>query len=395
MSVRNLAGSPPVLQSSHSCPPPPCASLPEPRQPRHLPKPTTASVLPKGLGRHPRVAREPKLGRRGCRQAGGWVFVYFWWEACTSTLGSLVLGLWRSRAEFVSGKLLLSDFQVNGRQILTPLSCYSLPSKRSELWNFSFYFLPSWPCLRRQQVPLVGGTSSRHDAGKWRREIFTPRNPVWQAKDVWACERDRRAGGSVQLQLLDETFPETERDHFPGERRQGRSVHIVTRLTGDSSLSCHSSMVTACTASASKANTQGFDQVCSYSASGVQPSLGSSGAGDFADCRISLVSYGDTFVGFLVAVPRPYPGLMRRVSVAVLWSSVQAAARALGRLLYHDPLGEVLGSPAPPLCAPERAGRLLWSVEGAGFEQLLLSYFCMIHTCLGHTWSLFMTGMKH
>lgn len=42
------------------------------------------------------------------------------------------------------------------------------------------------------------------------------------------------------------------------KRGQGRSVHIVTatRLTGDSSLSCHSSMVTACMASTSKANTQ-------------------------------------------------------------------------------------------------------------------------------------------
>lgn len=160
--------------------------------------------------------------------------------------------------------------------------------------------------------------SSRRNAGKRRREIFTSRNPVWQAKDVWACERDRRAGGSVQLRLLDEAFPETEQDHFPGERRQGRSAHTVTRLTGDSSLSCPSSMVTACTASASKANAQGFDQVCSYSTSGAQPSLGSSGAGDFAACRISPVSYGDTFIRFLLAVPSPYPGLTQRVSVAVL-----------------------------------------------------------------------------
>lgn len=51
---------------------------------------------------------------------------------------------------------------------------------------------------------------------------------------------------------------ETEQDHVSGERGQGRSVRVVTAtgLTSDSSLSCHSSMATACMASTSKANTQ-------------------------------------------------------------------------------------------------------------------------------------------
>lgn len=66
------------------------------------------------------------------------------------------------------------------------------------------------------------------------------------------------AGSSVQLGLVDETLPDAEQDHFCGEGGQGRSENIVTAtwLTGDSSLSCHSSMVTACMAFTSKASTQ-------------------------------------------------------------------------------------------------------------------------------------------
>lgn len=144
----------------------------------------------------------PQVGKR--EHAGIFLFAVkrgCWLSGCFSVclMGSVHqhsglqlcgLGLWRLWAYFVSSKLFLSDFQVNSRQVLTPLSCYSLPRKLSELWNFSFYFLPSRPCLRRQQVPLVGAVSSRHKTGKWRRGIFTSRNPVWQDKDVWVCERD-------------------------------------------------------------------------------------------------------------------------------------------------------------------------------------------------------------
>lgn len=122
-------------------------------------------------------------------------------------------------ARLVSGQLFLLGFQVNIRQILAPLSCHSLPRKLSELWNFSFYFPPSWPRLcRRQQVPLVRGMSSRHNTGKWRRGNFTSRDPVWRDEAVWACQRDG-AGGWEQEGLMDEPLPDL---HKPPQRGAGR-----------------------------------------------------------------------------------------------------------------------------------------------------------------------------
>lgn len=207
-----------------------------------------------------------------------------------------VLGLCGSgsclRARFVSGKLFLLAFQVNIRQILTPLSCHSLPRKLSELWNFSFYFPPSWPCLcRRQQVPLVRGMSSRHNTEKWRRENFTSRNPVWRDKDVWACERDGAAARSGQGAWM--SLSRACRSCFP--RRAGAGQ---PRVPGDSGSGDRRQLIKLSRRHGNSvpgirvwSKHTAFDQVCSDYTSRAQLSRGSSGAGDFAAWRISPVSF--------------------------------------------------------------------------------------------------------
>ncbi|XP_029897603.1 uncharacterized protein LOC115352937 isoform X1 [Aquila chrysaetos chrysaetos] len=150
------------------------------------------------------------------------------------------------------------------------------------------------------------GTAQGNGGGK-----FSPPEILFGKPRMSGPARGTAAGSSVQLRLLDETFPETEQDHFPGERRQGRSVHIVTRLTGDSSLSCHSSMVTACTASASKANTQALIKFALILLAEFSPAWAPRELGTYsAACRISPVSAfsGTPSSVFLLLCPVPIQG---------------------------------------------------------------------------------------
>lgn len=167
------------------------------------------------------------------------------------------LGLWCLWAEFVSGKLFLSELQVNSRQILTPLSCYSLPKKlclNFEICPFIFC-LPD-PASANSRALLSGecppGTAYGNGGGE-----FSPPEILFCEMRMPGFVRWMAAGSSVQWGLVCETLGGAE-DHFSGERGQGRDIHTVTaaQLMGDGSLSCHGSMVTECMASTSKANTQ-------------------------------------------------------------------------------------------------------------------------------------------
>lgn len=200
--------------------------------------------------------------------------------------------------------------------------------------------------------------SSRHNTGKWRRGNFTSRDPVWRDEAVWACQRDG-AGGWEQEGLMDEPLPDLHKppqrgagreppepgESGPGDRRQ------LILLSGRHGNSGHGTRL--------QSKHTAFDRACSDYTALCSGAAAPRELGLLAAPRISPLSslYRDAFVRFRFAVSSSSPGLMRRVSLAVLWS----CSLGSGCLQSRGSLSEVLGGPAQH-----------WNTHSVGRDRLLL-----------------------